>query len=61
MAGAHAKDRLAPYLRVRRVEFAELPKTISGKVRRVELRAREVDPAVVIEDFRYEAFPQLRG
>jgi len=58
---AHAKERLAPYLRVRRVEFAELPKTISGKVRRVELRAREVDPAVVIEDFRYEAFPQLRG
>jgi acetyl-CoA synthetase len=28
---------------VRRLEFAELPKTISGKIRRVELRTREVD------------------
>jgi acetyl-CoA synthetase len=35
----HARDRLAPYKRVRRIEFAELPKTISGKIRRVELRA----------------------
>lgn len=34
-----ARERLAPYKRVRRVEFAELPKTISGKIRRVELRA----------------------
>jgi acetyl-CoA synthetase len=37
----YARDHLAPYLRVRRVEFAELPKTISGKIRRVELRHRE--------------------
>ena len=38
----HARDRLAPYLRVRRVEFvAELPKSVSGKIRRVDLRARE--------------------
>src|SRR5919107_4780449 len=37
----HARERLAPFLRVRRVEFAELPKTISGKIRRVELRERE--------------------
>ena len=57
----HAKDRLAPYLRVRRVEFAELPKTISGKVRRVVLRAREHDASVEIVDFRYEQFPELRG
>jgi acetyl-CoA synthetase len=33
-----ARERLAPYKRVRRVEFAELPKTISGKIRRVDLR-----------------------
>ncbi len=33
-----ARERLAPYKRVRRLEFAELPKTISGKIRRVELR-----------------------
>ncbi len=34
----YARERLAPYKRVRRLEFAELPKTISGKIRRVELR-----------------------
>ena len=38
---AHAREHLPPYLRVRRLEFAELPKTISGKIRRVELRTRE--------------------
>jgi len=37
----YARDHLAPYLKVRRVEFCELPKTISGKIRRVELRRRE--------------------
>lgn len=37
----HARERLAPYQRLRRLEFAELPKTISGKIRRVELRAAE--------------------
>jgi acetyl-CoA synthetase len=35
---AYAREQLAPYKRVRRLEFAELPKTISGKIRRVELR-----------------------
>ncbi len=38
---AYARERLAPYKRVRRLEFAELPKTISGKIRRVELRTSE--------------------
>jgi acetyl-CoA synthetase len=38
---AFCRQRLAPYKRVRRIEFAELPKTISGKIRRVELRAAE--------------------
>jgi acetyl-CoA synthetase len=38
---AHCSARLAPYNRVRRLEFAALPKTISGKIRRVELRATE--------------------
>ncbi|SBW22799.1 AMP-binding protein [Protofrankia symbiont of Coriaria ruscifolia] len=37
----HARQQLAPYKRIRRLEFAELPKTISGKIRRVELRRRE--------------------
>ena len=35
------KGRVAPYMRIRRLEFAELPKTISGKIRRVQLRAIE--------------------
>ncbi|XHO08112.1 hypothetical protein ACEQUB_p01361 (plasmid) [Ralstonia syzygii] len=35
------RARLASYKRVRCIEFAELPKTISGKIRRVELRQRE--------------------
>jgi acetyl-CoA synthetase len=38
---AYARDHLAPYKRIRRIEFTELPKTISGKIRRVELRGRE--------------------
>ena len=38
---AYSRDTLAPYKRIRRLEFAELPKTISGKIRRVELRGRE--------------------
>ncbi len=37
----HLRARLAPYKRVRRLEFADLPKTISGKIRRVELRQAE--------------------
>jgi acetyl-CoA synthetase len=38
------RARVAPYKRIRRVEFADLPKTISGKIRRVELRAQETGP-----------------
>ncbi len=38
-----AREHLAPYKRIRLLEFAELPKTISGKIRRVELRADEAD------------------
>lgn len=38
---AFVKERLAPYKRIRRLEFASLPKTISGKIRRVELRKLE--------------------
>ena len=36
--------RLAPYQRVRRIEFGDLPKTIWGKIRRVQLRASEHEP-----------------
>ncbi len=36
-----SRERLAPYKRIRRLQFGELPKTISGKIRRVELRREE--------------------
>lgn len=38
-----AKEALPPYQRIRKVEFSELPKTISGKIRRVELRKLEAE------------------
>jgi len=42
---AFCRDNLAPYKRIRRLEFADLPKTISGKIRRVELRQAEAGHA----------------
>jgi acetyl-CoA synthetase len=42
---AFARARLAPYKRIRRMEFTDLPKTISGKIRRVELRRQEAGRA----------------
>ena len=42
----HVKRATAPYKYPRAVEFVtELPKTISGKIRRVELRESEVERA----------------
>lgn len=61
----HARTQLPPYQRVRRLEFFELPKTISGKIRRVELREREADAAreqrTFPDEWRDDAFPELRG
>jgi len=62
----YAREHLAPWQRVRRLEFAELPKTISGKIRRVELRDRErqlADGAIAGDgrEWRDEEFPELRG
>ncbi|WP_030852018.1 AMP-binding protein [Streptomyces sp. NRRL F-4474] len=34
----HSRAVLSPYKRIRCIEFGELPKTVSGKIRRVELR-----------------------
>ncbi|MET7300718.1 AMP-binding protein [Embleya sp. NPDC005575] len=63
----HARAVLSPYKRVRRIEFAELPKTISGKIRRVELRGRERElhdgdlaGRGALEWFE-EDFPELKG
>ncbi|HZP55138.1 AMP-binding protein [Actinocrinis sp.] len=39
----HCRERLAPYQRIRRLEFTTLPTTISGKIRRVQLRQAEAD------------------
>jgi acetyl-CoA synthetase len=38
---AHCREHMSPFARIRRIEFAELPKTISGKIRRVQLREAE--------------------
>jgi acetyl-CoA synthetase len=61
----HLRERLAPYKRVRRVEVAELPKTISGKIRRVELRRLEEARFAAGEraagEWREEDFPELRA
>ena len=45
---AFCRERVAPYKRIRRVEFADLPKTISGKIRRVELRGQELSGRVAV-------------
>ncbi|MBA2559558.1 MAG: AMP-binding protein [Propionibacteriales bacterium] len=60
-----SRHRLAPYKRVRRLEFADLPKTISGKIRRVELRD---DEAAAVKSgtagahaYSEEDFPRLKA
>ena len=47
---------LAPYKRIRRLEFCELPKTISGKIRRVELRRQESERRAAGERVALEFF-----
>jgi acetyl-CoA synthetase len=60
----HIRKALAPYKRIRRIEFADLPKTISGKIRRVQLRKAEAIQAQSGErvqmEYREEDFPELR-
>jgi acetyl-CoA synthetase len=60
----HSHTRLAPFKRIRRIELVtELPKTISGKIRRVQLRRLEQDNdrnnALRGIEFREEDFPEL--
>lgn len=50
----HSREALAPYKRVRRLEFGELPKTVSGKIRRIELR--EATAAGSVNEYREEDF-----
>jgi acetyl-CoA synthetase len=58
------RQRLAPYKRVRRLEFADLPKTISGKIRRVQLRQAEealrASGQRAALEFWEEDFPDLK-
>ena len=60
----HVRGRVAPFKRIRRLEFGELPKTISGKIRRVDLRASEhARPIPCVrraQEFWEEDFPDLR-
>jgi acetyl-CoA synthetase len=61
----HLHARLAPFKRIRRIELvSELPKTISGKIRRVQLRRLEHDDdrgdALRGQEFREEDFPELQ-
>lgn len=61
---AFTRERLAPFKRIRRLEFSDLPKTISGKIRRVELRKAEQDRAQDIRgkmEYFEEDFPELKG
>jgi acetyl-CoA synthetase len=62
---AFLRQRLAPYKRIRRLEFSDLPKTISGKIRRVELRVNEARLRTGNQrgklEFFEEEFPELKG
>jgi acetyl-CoA synthetase len=57
----HVRARVSAYKRIRRLQFAELPKTLSGKIRRVELRARELarstPPGRAAQEYWEEDFP----
>ena len=61
----HARTHLSPFKRIRRIEFADLPKTISGKIRRVELRRNEAAQrkadARGANEFWEEDFPELKA
>jgi acetyl-CoA synthetase len=60
----HARGKLPPFQRVRRIEFYALPKTISGKIRRVDLRHREEQAAqghAEVTEWRDDQFPELRN
>jgi len=55
------RRRLASFQRIRRIEFAELPKTVSGKIRRVQLRGIESTPRQErrVGEYWEEDFPEL--
>ena len=60
---AFTRGVLGPYKRIRRLEFRELPKTISGKIRRVELRREEAEVRArgVVPEGEYQESDGGRG
>ena len=64
----YCREHLPAFKRIRRLEFAELPKTISGKIRRVELRRNEelrhgsgTPPTGLGVEYADTDFPSLKG
>jgi acetyl-CoA synthetase len=61
----HVRTALAPYKRVRRIEITDLPKTISGKIRRSELsrleKQRHLSSVRGEREFFEEDFPELKA
>jgi acetyl-CoA synthetase len=61
----YCREHLAPYKRIRLLEFADLPKTISGKIRRVELRQDEATSVAAGEErpnsYGESDFPDLKA
>ena len=58
-----ARAQSSPFKRIRRIEFADLPKTVSGKIRRVELRSAELQRALDVrrgQEYWEDDFLELR-
>jgi len=57
------RAQCSPFKRVRRLEFADLPKTVSGKIRRVELRGVELQRSLEMrrpQEFWEDDFAELQ-
>ena len=61
----YCRDHLAPFKRIRRLEFSDLPKTIPGKIRRVEPRhaeeSRQSASGRAGVEYSEADFPSLKG
>ncbi|MFV2197646.1 AMP-binding protein [Nocardiopsis sp. LOL_012] len=64
---AYAREHLSPHMRVRRLEFAELPRSSSGKISRTRLRQAEAERGTMADcarnpcEFWEEDLPGLKG
>ncbi len=60
----HCREHLAPFKRIRRLEFTDLPKTVSGKIRRVQLRKEENERSLDSRrpnEYWESDFPELKS